>query len=623
MHAEKRFSPLPILVVGLLLTGFALGAGASPVVKKVEPPNWWTTLPNPMLLISGEDFGGASVKASGGTGIRKVEVESTGHYIFVWPDFTKSKPGRITFSVTTPHGLAEIAFQLSARQTMAAGFQGFSRDDVIYLIMPDRFADGDASNDRPLHSDAVYDRSQPKAYHGGDIAGVRQHLNYLKDLGVDTIWLTPVWKNADSDYHGYHVVDFYAIDDHMGSLSDYEQLVAEAHHAGMKVLIDYVVNHTGPTHPWVGLPPSPEWFHGTPEKHLAPVYQFSALIDPHAPERDKLGPLDGWFVDRLPDLNTDDPEVAEYLLDNAIWWTESARLDGFRLDTFPYSSRRFWSQWLPRLQQVYPQVNSLGEVSDHDATVTSFFDGGKLQYDGIDSQVSTIFDYPLYYAMRDVLLRGEPVQKIIDVLQRDWLYAHPETLVTFIGNHDQSRFAGEAGSSKEKLELAFSLLLTLRGIPQLYYGDEIGMAGGNDPDNRRDFPGGFPGDARDAFTAKGRTAEEQEIFQHVQALLQLRKDHPALRDGRQWHLGWSDKYYAFLREKGRDKLLVVFNNAPTAQAVHLELGDTPAEEARGVEPVFGKAEATLNGHSLQITAPASSLTVLKLKLSSGADPASE
>ena len=623
MHPQKRFSVLPNLVLALWLVSLTLGAWAAPVVKKVDPPDWWTTLPNPMLLVSGEDFGEASVKASGEVRIRKIEVESTGHYIFIWPDFAKAKPGRVIFTITTPRGPVEFPFVLSARQTAAGGLQGFGQDDVIYLIMPDRFADGDPGNDRPPRSDAVYDRGQPKAYHGGDIAGIRQHLNYLKDLGIDTIWLTPVWKNADSDYHGYHVVDFYAIDDHMGPLSEYEQLVAEAHHLGMKVLIDYVVNHTGPTHPWVDLPPSPEWFHGTPEKHLAPVYQFSALIDPHAPERDKLGPLDGWFVDRLPDLNTDNPEVAEYLLDNAIWWTEGARLDGFRLDTFPYSSRTFWGQWLPRLQQVYPAVNSLGEVSDGDVTVTSFFAGGKLQYDGVDSQVSTIFDYPLYYAMRDVVLRGEPVQKMIDVLQRDWLYAHPETLVTFIGNHDKSRFAGEAGSSKEKLELAFSLLLTMRGIPQIYYGDEIGMTGGDDPENRRDFPGGFPGDARDAFTAKGRTADEQEIFQHVQTLLQLRKDYPALRNGRQWHIGWSEKYYAFLRENGREKLLVVFNNAGTPQTLNLALGDTPAEEARGLETVFGKAEATLNKHSLQMTAPASSVTVLKLKLAAGANPGSE
>ncbi len=586
---------------------------AAPVVHKVDPPTWWSGLPNPMLLVAGVNLSWASVTVDAKVRIRKVEVESTGHYLFVWPDFGKAKPGKINFRIKTSSGETDVPFTLQSRQDTAGAFQGFGEDDVIYLIMPDRFADGDPGDNSPAQSNGIYDRSQPKAYHGGDIAGIRQHLSYLKALGVDTIWLTPVWKNADSDYHGYHVVDFYAIDDHMGSLADYAQFVSDAHKLGMKVLIDYVVNHTGPTHPWVNLPPSPTWFHGTPQKHLAPVYQFSALADPHAPERDKLGPLDGWFVDRLPDLNTDNPEVSEYLLDNAIWWTESARLDGFRLDTFPYSSRKFWSQWLPTLRQAYPRITSLGEVSDHDSAITSFFDGGRPQFDGIDSQVSTVFDYPLYYAIRDVVLKEQPIQKIIDVLQLDRLYAHPESLVTFIGNHDTSRFAGEPGASKEKIELGFSLLLTLRGIPQLYYGDEIGMAGGGDPDNRRDFPGGFPGDSQDAFTAKGRTPDQQEIFQHVQSLLELRKEHSALREGQQWHIGWTDKAYAFVRQDAQEKLLVVFNAADNAQDLGFDVDNTPLSGAHDFVPLFGQTKVGGEGQRLKLTAPGSSLTVLQVK----------
>ena len=240
--------------------------------------------------------------------------------------------------------------------TPAARFQGFSRDDVIYLIMPDRFADGDPSNDQPSGSNGVYDRSKQMAYHGGDLRGIRQHLDYLHDLGVTTLWLTPVWKNTDSDYHGYHPVDFYALDDHMGSMQEYQALVADAHRLGMKVLIDYVVNHTGPHHPWANDPPTPTWFHGTPAHHLEPSYNFSGLVDPHASPREYLATLNGWFAGKLPDLNPDDPELATYLAQNAMWWTETAQLDGFRLDTFPYSSRQFWSGWHERLRQVYPQI---------------------------------------------------------------------------------------------------------------------------------------------------------------------------------------------------------------------------------------------------------------------------
>lgn len=215
------------------------------------------------------------------------------------------------------------------------------------------------------------------AYHGGDLRGIRDHLGYLHDLGVTTLWLTPVWKNTDSDYHGYHVVDFYALDDHIGTMQEYQAMVDDAHKLGMKVLIDYVVNHTGPHHPWADDPPTPTWLHGTPAHHLEPSYSFAGLVDPHASPREYLNTLDGWFARKLPDLNPDDPALAVYLTQNAMWWTETAQLDGFRLDTFPYSSRQFWSGWHKRLGQVYPQINGVGEVADSDPTIVSFFEGGE------------------------------------------------------------------------------------------------------------------------------------------------------------------------------------------------------------------------------------------------------
>jgi glycosidase len=258
-------------------------------------------------------------------------------------------------------------------------------------------------------------------------------------------------------------------------------------------------------------------------------------------------------------------------------------------------------------------VDSLGEVSDRDVTITSFFDGGRKQFDGVDSRVYTIFDYPLYHALRDVLLRGQPVQRIIDVLQRDWLYAHPETLVTFIGNHDTSRFAGELDSSKEKLKAAFSLLLTLRGIPQIYYGDEIGMQGGDDPDNRRDFPGGFPGDKRNAFVSSGRTPVEQEIFAHVEELLRLRQSHPALRHGHQWHIAWDDTFYAFVRETSEEKLLVIFNNAVVRRNVTLKIEGGPLQDTRRLDKLFGFGQAQVQEETVQISIPATSLSVYRVE----------
>jgi len=609
---KSRVACHPGLVLLCLLAFISLASAQSPVVRKIDPPNWWIGLPSPMLLIQGEGLQGASLSDNAGIKIKRVQSENTGHYLFAWLDTSSAKTGEAQFRVSTANGAATFSFTVERRGN-AKGFDGFNQDDVIYLIMPDRFADGDPANDKPAGSNGVYDRNQPQAYHGGDLRGVRDHLDYLHDLGVNTIWLTPVWKNANSDYHGYHVVDFYAIDDHMGTLKDYDDLVAEAHKRGMKVLIDYVVNHTGPDHPWVRQPPSPTWFHGTAQNHLPPDYNFAPLTDPHATPAQRRGTTQGWFVDRLPDLNTDDPEVAEYLLDNAIWWTESSHLDGFRLDTFPYSSRQFWSQWLPKLQQPYPRIDSIGEVSDGDVTITSFFDGGRTQFDGIDSRVSTIFDYPLYYAIHDVIVKGQPIQRMIDVLQRDWLYAHPENLVTFIDNHDKPRFSGDVGGSPQKVKAAVSLLLTLRGIPQIYYGDEIGMQGGDDPDNRRDFPGGFPGDTRNAFTVSGRTPGEQEIFAYVQTLLRLRREHPALRDGAQWHIGWDESYYAFVRQSAEEKLLVVFNNSSSARDIPIKLDGDVLQKAHQLEKIFGDGQAKQTDSGWAVSVPPVSVSVYQVK----------
>jgi glycosidase len=381
---------------------------------------------------------------------------------------------------------------------------------------------------------------------------------------------------------------------------------------GMKVLIDYVVNHTGPHHPWANDPPTPTWLHGTPAHHLEPSYSFNGLVDPHASPREYRNTLDGWFAGRLPDLNPDDPALALYLAQNAMWWTEMAQLDGFRLDTFPYSTRQFWSGWFERLDRVYPQINAIGEVSDGDPAITSFFEGGRKQFDGIDSGLATVFDFPLCYALRNVVIKGAPMDKIVEVLRHDELYPHPETLVTFIGNHDQRRFQSEDGSNTAKLKAAMALLLTLRGIPQIYSGDEIAMPGGNDPDNRRDFPGGFPGDPRNAFTASGRTSDQQDVFAYVQALLTLRKNHPALRTGKQWHIGWDANYYAFLRESREEKLLVVYNNAAKTVALDIPLENTPLETAHELQTVFGNSMAEIVGGQVRVSLPAQTLSIFSV-----------
>ena len=611
-----RVAGLTLLGLTLVWLTAALASGQAPVVRKVEPPNWWTHYtPEVTLLVTGENLGGARVKSTGrGIALVDAKASANGHYLFVHLKVGgDARAGNAELRISTDAGSTTAPWTLRERAATKGHFEGFSQDDVIYLIMPDRFADGDPSNDKPAGSNGIYDRSVPKAYHGGDLRGIREHLGYLHELGVTTLWLTPVWKNTDSDYHGYHVVDFYALDDHMGTMAEYQALVADAHRLGMKVLIDYVANHTGPKHPWADDPPTPTWFHGSPAHHLEPSYSFLGIVDPHASPREYRNMLEGWFAGKLPDLNPDDSELGLYLAENAMWWTEMAELDGFRLDTFPYSSREFWSGWHARLREVYPRMNDVGEVADPDSSITAFFEGGRKQFDGVDTGLATVFDFPLCNALRDTIVKGESMEKIVTVLRHDEFYPHPETLVTFLGNHDDGRFVSEKGSDAAKLKAAFALLLTMRGTPQIYAGDEIALPGGEDPDNRRDFPGGFPGDARNAFTAAGRTAEQQDVFAYVQSLIALRKEHPALRRGKQWHIGWDDGYYAFLRETAEERLLVIYNNAGTSRRLEIAIDDTPLEKARGLRGIFGGQTAEISDGKIVVTLPARTAAVFSVQ----------
>jgi len=604
----------------------------SPVVTKVEPPNWWLRLtPELVVLLSGRHLQATGVSCNlSDLVVERTQATAGGDYLFVWLKLGAGlKSGTAVCRITTPTGTVSFELSLAAREQTIHKFQGLTTADVMYLIMPDRFANGDPANDEPAEAQGSHDRSKARAYHGGDLRGIREHLDYLTDLGVTTVWLTPIVKNgATEDYHGYGAIDLYAVEPHLGTLRDYQELVAAAHQKGMKIVFDIVPNHVGPRHPWAAKPPLPDWFHGTVKHHLnssAPVSGtfygepenqghdlFEALVDPHAPRRLWRHLTEGWFVDLLPDMNTENPMVAQYLLQNAIWWTEASGLDGFRVDTFPYVSREFWARWHAGLRRIYPRLTTIGEVFHPDASVTSFFAGGQKRYDGIDTGVSTLFDYPLYFVLRDVLLNGAPAGRIADVLRHDSLYPRPNDLVTFFGNHDVGRFASAKGSSATKLKMAFALALTLRGIPQLYYGDEIAMPGGGDPDNRRDFPGGWREDSKNAFSETGRTREQQETFLYVQTLLHLRHQHSALNGGRLWHLFSDESSYVFLREAEEERVLVVFHNSAQPRELRFTLADTPAQNPVRASRLFGEARAELNGKEANIRAPAESVSIFSL-----------
>jgi glycosidase len=567
-------------LLAILFAGACLQA--APTVSKVDPPNWWTGHSiNPVrVLIRGTGLAGAQATGSTpGIEVSNVKVNANGTYLFA--DVRVMAAGMNAIKITTDDGSALAPFEVLNPLPVAGRFQGFSPDDVIYLIMPDRFANGDSSNDDPAISTGLFDRAKSHYYHGGDLQGIIDHLPYLKDLGVTAIWVNPVYDNVNhlnqkerannqaiTDYHGYGAVDFYAVDEHLGDLAKFRELADKAHAAGLKVILDMVENHTGPYHPWVEDPPTPTWYHGTPTQHLNETWRTWTLIDPHAPPEFRRSTLDGWFADILPDLNQDDPETARYLIQNTLWWLDIAGLDGIREDTLPYVPRTFWRDWMAAIKSDHPQVRVVGEMFDGDASLVSYFQGGKVR-DGIDTGIDTVFDFPMYYAIRDVFAKGNAVKALSTTLSHDYLYPRQDLLVTFLGLHDVMRFMNETGATRAGLKLAFTYLFTTRGIPMMYYGDEIGMPGGNDPDNRRDFPGGWKEDPSNAFTGQGRTAEQADVFEYVRKLARLRQQYPDLRNGTLTELAISENAYLY----SRGDAIVALNNGKQEET--LDLPSTP------------------------------------------------
>lgn len=599
-------------LVGMLAASFLSAgavAGQAPVIEKVDPPNWWTgSTINPVrVLIRGRNLTGARVQCAR-VQCAGLRVNAAGTYAFV--DVTipgAVTPGRYPFTLRTASGSAEVPFELTAPLGSAGRFQGFGKNDVIYLVMPDRFANGDPSNDDPAVSRGLMDRTKSRFYHGGDLAGVRQRLPYLKSLGITAIWFNPLYDNSNAlnrremydgqpitDYHGYGAVDFYAVDEHFGDLAGFRQLVDEAHGHGIKIILDLVANHTGPYHPWVTNSPTPTWFNGTAENHLANTWQIWTLADPYSTSAVREATLNGWFANILPDLNQDDPEVARYIIQNSLWWVAMSGIDGIRQDTWPYVPRRFWRPWMTALKREFPKIRVVGEVWDGNPALVAFFEGGRPQFDGIDDQVDMLFDFPLHYPMRRAFGEGGHLREVAQMLSNDRLYLDPSSLVTFLGLHDVSRFMNEKGATPAGLKLAYTFLLTTRGTPLLYYGDEIGLPGGGDPDNRRDFPGGWREDPRNAFEAAGRTADEQSIYSHIQTLLKLRAQHGDLRGARTESLVTAQQTFVYRR----GGMVVALNNDTIPVTVRVPLG------ALGADRLGLCANPRIEGNLPVITLPA-------------------
>ena len=548
-----------------------------------------------------------------------ISVNEKGTYLFADVNIIGSVgPGAYPLTVETASGRATIPFTIEAPLDSRTNFQGITTDDVIYLIMIDRFADGDPSNNAPANSPReANDRNNPRGFHGGDLRGVINQLPYLKDLGVTALWLTPWHDNwngvnrcdkpwcPNTYYHGYHAIDYYAVEDRFGDLATLRELVQKAHALGIKIIQDQVANHVGSQHPWVNDPPLGNWFHGTLAQHDLNKFRNSVLLSPHSNRIEFRNVLDGWFNDDLPDMNQEEPEVARYEIQNALWWVGVTGIDGIRQDTIQYMPRFFIRDLSSALDRQYPRMWMVGEVFERDSAHTAFFIGGHEGWDGIDTTLDSVFDFALWDASLRVFTNKAPVHLLRDQLKYDALYPDPSKVTMLANNHDTMRFLSLEGATMAGAMMHVAFVLSVRGTPQLYAGEEIAMEGKEDPDNRRFFPPG-------AFTNEGRTPKQREMFDWTRSWIRLRREQTALRSGRTIDLFYDDDAYVFARQHNGDTVIVAFNRQDQEKRVTIPAGSIGLKDGATLMPLIGAADGRVVDGEVVIKLPAQTAIALKV-----------
>lgn len=551
-----------------------------PALERVEPAFWWAGMQNPklQLIVHGEAIGQRTVKLSypGVTLVKVSQVENANYLFLDLLISPTAKPGKfqLVFSRPGAHDLT-FAYELKARNVSPGRAQGVTSKDLIYLLMPDRFSNGDPSNDSRsgmletgMHRDSMYSR------HGGDIQGVMNHLDYLKELGITTVWMTPEIENDEphASYHGYAVTDHYKTDPRFGSNELYKAFVEKCHAAGLKVIKDLVHNHAGTEHWIIRDLPMKSWVHQWPV-YTQSNFRDAAVMDPHASALDRKVMLDGWFDHRMADLNESNPFVQNYLTQNHIWWVEYAGIDGFRLDTYPYNDADYMADWARKVKAEFPHFSIYGETLVWSVANQAYFTQGNTVNRGFDTQLPGVTDSQVKDALAEALNGKDGwtdgVHRLYSVLAQDFLYQDATRNVIFLDNHDMNRFYSVVGEDFNKYKAGMAMLLTLRGIPQLYYGDEILMSGYSNPDGlvRADFPGGWPADKVNKFKAAGRTPKENEAFNYVRTLANYRKSSTALQTGKMTQFIPEDGIYVYFRYDRASTVMVVYNSNEKAKTL--------------------------------------------------------
>lgn len=570
------------IIFSLALFLSAMTSLASTNIDRIEPANWFVGMKNSslQLMVYGKNIRNSRVSVDyPGVKIDSLVRLDSPDYLLVYLNIGGAKPGEMMLNFNGK----KVKYPLQAREMSGDKRMGFTNSDVLYMLMPDRFASGH-NIAKPLKGMNAYvvDRAKPSLRHGGDLEGIRQHLDYFNQLGVTALWFTPILENDAPDindynnYHGYDTTDYYRVDPRFGTNEDYRRLIAEAHAKGLKVVMDMIFNHCGFDHPWVKNMPSKDWFNAPEwlkegEKvYLQTSYKLTPVLDPYASEVDKRETVDGWFVKTKPDLNQRNPHVMTYLVQNSIWWIETVGIDGIRMDTYPYADRKAMSQWMKALDEEYPNFNTVGEIWVTEPAYTAAWQKDS-RLSTVNSYLKTVMDFSFYDKIN--LAKSEEtddwwkgLNRIYNSLCYDYLYENPSSVMAFIENHDTDRFLGE-GKDTLALKQALGLLLTINRIPQLYYGTEVLMNGTKtvtDGDVRRDFPGGFAGDKHNAFTAEGRTTEENAMFDWLSRLLHWRQGNEVISKGKQIQFIPYKGVYVVARQYQGKTVLTILNGKRAA-----------------------------------------------------------
>ncbi|NBR13157.1 MAG: alpha-amlyase [Crocinitomicaceae bacterium] len=543
------------------------------ILQHVEPANWWVGMNHSdvEILLHGKDISKFTVNVEGLEILKSTKTENP-NYLFV--TVATSGKAKGTYPITLSEGkkvMANFPFELKERKVNSLAREGFSSKDVIYLLMPDRFANGNPANDSHAQTIEKANRSLPGGRHGGDIQGIINNLDYISELGATAIWSTPLLEDNDTtySYHTYGQSDLYKIDPRYGTNTEYLKLVEEAHKRNLKVIKDVVPNHWGYTHWMMKDLPTYNWIHQFPG-YAQSNYRTSTQMDPHASERDRKYCEEGWFVRSMPDLNQSNPLLLNYLIQNTIWWVEYADLDALRVDTYSYNEKAGISKWTKAVMDEYPKLGMTGEVWLHDQAQISYWqkDSPIAAIQNYNSNLPSVMDFTLHDAVQDAFNEKEQgwdrgVVRLYENFVNDFLYKDPNQLLVFLENHDTKRF-NEFCPKLEDYKLAMTLLATTRGIPQIYYGSEIGMKGDKNKGDaaiRQDFPGGWTGDNHNAFKAEGRTTEEQAYFEFTKKLLNWRKTKNVIHTGKLVQFIPENNVYVYFRSNGTETVMVVLNNS--------------------------------------------------------------